>query len=121
MKKKETQYGEVIKGFTLLKVERFYDEKKQEDYQICIDNFAIFTFPIKPISQNKHNEETEVFTNWVYSAMQVSKKFLFTPTLGAKIFEAITSDEDWNENKEKKYSQDMAFFVFEKAGKLIEK
>lgn len=121
MAKKETKYGELFDGFNLVKIERINNENIQEEYQICIDNFPIFAFPIKPITQEKHNKETKVFTNWVYSAMQVSRKFLFSPRIGFQIFDAISKDEDWIENKEKKYGHDIAFFVFERAGKLIEK
>jgi hypothetical protein len=120
MENKVKQYGDIFPGFTLRMIERDYGGKLQEDYQICKDDFPIFTFPIKPITQKKHLESTDCFTGWAHNAMNVSSKFMFRPSLGAEIFESINTDPDWVFNKEGKYCCDMGFFVFEKAGKLIE-
>ncbi len=133
--KKITEYGEVIPGFTLRRVEREQSgipDKYEliESGDISASGVAsVHTFIEKPISYKEYlriegeKQETPCATGWVHIAMKESARFTFKPRIGHKIYNGII-ESGWDADKlseEKRYNElDQGVYVFELAGRLIE-
>jgi len=73
--------------------------------------------------EKENGQETPCFSGWVHLAIIESKRFVFSPSTGKKVYDAIVAS-GWDTDKlckeKRHYEVEQGIYIFNLAGKLIE-